>query len=324
MLVEAVGRGEKVQLPGLLSVERVERAARTGRDPQTGATLEIPAGYGVKVTAGSRLKAPSPADRPGGRPACHPGGVSTATGPAQAAARLLRERGQRVTRPRLAVIEALAALDGHPSADTVANAVASGPDPVHRATVYRTLDTLAELGVVTHVHSSHGTTAYHLADGDAHLPRAATAAARWSTPAGLLDAVTRQVDARTGFALEADHVALTGLCADCRSGGPRPSPGVGRAPGSSAHGHGPDALRATAGCPTRGRSRRERAVAGRPSRAPPGSPAHGHGPDALRATAGCPTRGLSTGSVAAAAAGWRSGSAAAHRVPPGRAGPRWS
>ncbi len=56
VLVEAVGRGEKVQLPGLLSVERVERAARTGRNPQTGATLEIPAGYGVKVTAGSRLK----------------------------------------------------------------------------------------------------------------------------------------------------------------------------------------------------------------------------------------------------------------------------
>lgn len=56
VLLEAVGRGEKVQFPGLLSVERVERAARTGRNPQTGASLDIPAGYGVKVTAGSRLK----------------------------------------------------------------------------------------------------------------------------------------------------------------------------------------------------------------------------------------------------------------------------
>lgn len=56
VLLEAVGRGEKVQLPGLLTVERVQRAARTGRNPQTGATIEIPAGHGVKVTAGSRLK----------------------------------------------------------------------------------------------------------------------------------------------------------------------------------------------------------------------------------------------------------------------------
>jgi len=56
VLVEAVGRGEKVQLPGLLTVERVDRAARTGRNPQTGAAIDIPAGRGVKVTAGSRLK----------------------------------------------------------------------------------------------------------------------------------------------------------------------------------------------------------------------------------------------------------------------------
>ena len=144
--------------------------------------------------------------------------MSPTTATAQAAARLLRERGQRVTRPRLAVIEALAALEGHPSADTVATAVASGPDPVHRATVYRTLDTLAELGVVTHVHSSHGTTAYHLADGAPHLhARCRRCGTVVDLPAGLLDDVTRQVEASTGFVLEADHVALTGLCARCRS-----------------------------------------------------------------------------------------------------------
>ncbi|MGH1564472.1 HU family DNA-binding protein [Mumia sp. DW29H23] len=55
-LIDAVGKGEKVQIPGLLTVERVERAARTGRNPATGETLEIPAGFGVKVTAGSKLK----------------------------------------------------------------------------------------------------------------------------------------------------------------------------------------------------------------------------------------------------------------------------
>ncbi len=57
ILLDAVGRGERVQLPGVLTVERVERAARQGRNPQTGQTIEIPAGFGVKATAGSRLKA---------------------------------------------------------------------------------------------------------------------------------------------------------------------------------------------------------------------------------------------------------------------------
>jgi DNA-binding protein HU-beta len=36
---------------------KVDTAARTGRNPQTGAEIKIPAGKRVKVTAGSKLKA---------------------------------------------------------------------------------------------------------------------------------------------------------------------------------------------------------------------------------------------------------------------------
>ncbi|MFT4188314.1 MAG: HU family DNA-binding protein [Aeromicrobium sp.] len=57
VLLESVAQGEKVSIPGILSVERVERAARTGRNPATGETIEIPAGFGVKVSAGTKLKA---------------------------------------------------------------------------------------------------------------------------------------------------------------------------------------------------------------------------------------------------------------------------
>ncbi|MEL5991259.1 HU family DNA-binding protein [Microbacterium phosphatis] len=54
---EAVAKGSKVSIPGWIAFEQVETAARTGRNPQTGATIEIPAGKRVKVTAGSKLKA---------------------------------------------------------------------------------------------------------------------------------------------------------------------------------------------------------------------------------------------------------------------------
>ncbi|WP_418278039.1 HU family DNA-binding protein [Isoptericola jiangsuensis] len=56
VLVESLAKGEAVKVTGLLSVERVERAARTGRNPRTGEEIQIPAGYGVKVSAGSLLK----------------------------------------------------------------------------------------------------------------------------------------------------------------------------------------------------------------------------------------------------------------------------
>ena len=48
---------EKISIPGFLSIERTHRSARTGRNPQTGETIQIPAGTGVKVSAGSKLKA---------------------------------------------------------------------------------------------------------------------------------------------------------------------------------------------------------------------------------------------------------------------------
>ena len=54
---EVVSKGdEKVTIPGFLSFERTLRAARTARNPQTGDPIEVPAGYSVKVTAGSKLK----------------------------------------------------------------------------------------------------------------------------------------------------------------------------------------------------------------------------------------------------------------------------
>ena len=48
--------GDSVTLVGFGNFEVRERAARTGRNPRTGETLEIPAGFGVKLSAGSALK----------------------------------------------------------------------------------------------------------------------------------------------------------------------------------------------------------------------------------------------------------------------------
>ena len=45
-----------MKITGLMGIERVERAARTGRNPRTGEEIQIPAGYGVKLTVGSTLK----------------------------------------------------------------------------------------------------------------------------------------------------------------------------------------------------------------------------------------------------------------------------
>ena len=53
----ALKSGDSVALTGFGTFEVRSRAARTGRNPQTGEEIKIAAGKRVKVTAGSKLKA---------------------------------------------------------------------------------------------------------------------------------------------------------------------------------------------------------------------------------------------------------------------------
>jgi len=53
---EALASGESVTLTGFGSFKVSERAARTGRNPQTGEEISIPASKAVKFSVGKMLK----------------------------------------------------------------------------------------------------------------------------------------------------------------------------------------------------------------------------------------------------------------------------
>jgi len=55
-LQTSLGQGDKISLPGVGQFEVAERAARQGRNPQTGETIDIPAGKAMKFKAGKALK----------------------------------------------------------------------------------------------------------------------------------------------------------------------------------------------------------------------------------------------------------------------------
>ena len=48
--------GEALTIPGFLKFEQTHRAARAGRNPQTGETIQVKAANAAKVTAGARLR----------------------------------------------------------------------------------------------------------------------------------------------------------------------------------------------------------------------------------------------------------------------------
>ncbi|MCW3662512.1 HU family DNA-binding protein [Pseudomonas aeruginosa] len=66
----AVKKGDIVQLVGFGTFKSTKRAARTGKNPATGATLKIPASTVPKFVAGARFKAavdPKAAKRKAGK-----------------------------------------------------------------------------------------------------------------------------------------------------------------------------------------------------------------------------------------------------------------
>ena len=56
VIVKNVGKGKKIVLVGFGSFEARKRAARTGRNPQNGAAIKIPAKTVPVFTVGKRFK----------------------------------------------------------------------------------------------------------------------------------------------------------------------------------------------------------------------------------------------------------------------------
>lgn len=140
--------------------------------------------------------------------------MSDGDGRVQRALDVLRSRGERVTAARRAVLEALVDQD-HLDADAVADRVGRAHPGVHRATIYRSLRSLVDQGLVTHTHVPDGATIYHLREQrHAHL-QCVRCEKFLDVPLGVLDPVVARVREETGFEVDAEHAALLGTCADC-------------------------------------------------------------------------------------------------------------
>jgi Fur family ferric uptake transcriptional regulator len=134
---------------------------------------------------------------------------------------LVRNSGGRVTTPRRAIITALlAAGNEHLTADQLADTVQRAHPDVHRSTVYRTLDALAEMGVIDHVHLGHSPAVYHFTDAyteHAHHHMVCQGCGKVvELPLSVLTTLQQAISRDYGFDLDATHFALTGCCSDCR------------------------------------------------------------------------------------------------------------
>lgn len=128
----------------------------------------------------------------------------------------LRAKGYRLTPQRQLVLEAIGAL-GHATADDILSQVRETARGINVSTVYRTLDLLEELALVTHTHLGHGAPTYHVADDAEHVHLVCRSCGAISEVSPEVVAATvDRLAADHGFEADVHHFAVFGRCAGCR------------------------------------------------------------------------------------------------------------
>jgi Fe2+ or Zn2+ uptake regulation protein len=130
----------------------------------------------------------------------------------------LRASGARVTSARRLVLrELLAAGDEHLTAEEVTRRIQMTDPEVHVSTVYRTLESVEQAGLVVRAGLGEGPTTYHLAHDRHHHARCDRCGTVIQLPDQAFASVVRRLQQDHGFLAVPKHLTVQGLCATCRT-----------------------------------------------------------------------------------------------------------
>jgi Fur family ferric uptake transcriptional regulator len=131
---------------------------------------------------------------------------------------VLREKGHRLTPQRMLVIEALHSADKHISAEELYEQLHERYPYSNISTVYRTLELLKQLNLVTETDFGEGYVRYHIAEKGHHHHLVCQGCGKIMD----LDEVTlyplkEELLQKYGFDADLRHLAISGECRKCRA-----------------------------------------------------------------------------------------------------------
>jgi Fur family ferric uptake transcriptional regulator len=136
---------------------------------------------------------------------------------AAAIVRTLEEAGYRLTAPRRAFAGLIASRQGHFTADELLEESKRRRLGLGRATIFRSLEVLADLGVVERLVLPSGSHAFVACEPAHHHHVICSSCGRSKGVSDLgLEQVAAAVERRTGYRVDAHRLELFGLCPDCR------------------------------------------------------------------------------------------------------------
>lgn len=135
----------------------------------------------------------------------------------------LRAQGHRLTPQREMVILALHEASGHLSADDIYARVLEQNPYVDRSTVYRTLELLRDMGLVSQVQVAGDPNTYELAVRSPHHHLRCKGCGRvFDIDASEVEGFRQRLWDKHRFTAEIEHLVVEGYCAECSEARSRP------------------------------------------------------------------------------------------------------
>ena len=129
----------------------------------------------------------------------------------------LSHQGYRMTPQRIMIVEAIENSDKHISAEDIYTQVAAKYPNVNVSTVYRTLELLEELGLVTKTEMGIGRIMYHpLEKGHHHHLVCRTCGNVIDLDESALNPLKESILRDYQFTAELRHLGILGLCVNCK------------------------------------------------------------------------------------------------------------
>ncbi len=128
----------------------------------------------------------------------------------------LREAGYRLTPQRVMVLQAIAESDGHLTAEAIHQRVIQLYPYLDIATVYRILQLLKRLHLVTEIALGDGSAQYEVAEPNKHHHMVCRGCGRtFDLSPSYLEEFRERLIREFGFEPDLEHFAVGGACAEC-------------------------------------------------------------------------------------------------------------
>lgn len=128
----------------------------------------------------------------------------------------LRARGYRMTSQRLAILHVLQHTNKHLLPVEIYEQARHKLPTLTETTVYRTLEFLAENGLVRPALTSSGHLAYEIARHEHHHLVCRNCGNEMEVEHELLRSMYETIESESGYKLTDSHLTFFGLCPDCR------------------------------------------------------------------------------------------------------------